>query len=70
MYNNVYRVTLAGRDRPVILRVAPEEHRQFRGEWHLMRNEYASRPWLAVIAPLIPQVLAADWSHEVIARDG
>ncbi|WP_328916122.1 MULTISPECIES: phosphotransferase family protein [unclassified Streptomyces] len=69
MYNNVYRVTLAGRDRPVILRVAPDEGRQFRSERHLMRNEYASQPWLAVIAPLMPQVLAADWSHEVLGRD-
>ncbi|MCB5911076.1 phosphotransferase family protein [Streptomyces pinistramenti] len=69
MYNNVYRVNLAGRDRPVILRVAPEEGRQFHSERHLMRNEYGSVPWLAVIAPLMPQVLAADWSHKVIGRD-
>lgn len=69
MYNNVYRVTLAGQARPVILRVAPEDSRQFRSERQLMRNEYASQPWLTVIAPLTPQVLAADWSHEVIGRD-
>ncbi|MFF0579813.1 phosphotransferase family protein [Streptosporangium saharense] len=69
MYNSVYRVALSGRDRPVILRVAPPEARQFRSERHLMRNEFASLPWLAVIAPLMPQVLAADWSHEVIDRD-
>lgn len=69
MYNNVYRVLLAGQAEPVILRVAPEEGRQFRSERHLMRNEYASQPWLAVIAPLMPRVLAADWSHEVIGRD-
>lgn len=69
MYNNVYRLTLAGRPQAVILRVAPPEPRQFRSEHQLMRNEYASQPWLAVIAPLMPQVLAADWSHEVIARD-
>lgn len=69
MYNNVYRVTLADQARPVILRVAPEESRQFRSERHLMRNEFASLPWLAVIAPLMPQMLAADWSHEVIGRD-
>ncbi|MFJ2170774.1 phosphotransferase family protein [Streptomyces griseofuscus] len=69
MYNNVYRVTLAGRAEPLILRVAPTESRQFRSERCLMRNEHASQPWLAVIAPLMPQVLAADWSHEVIGRD-
>lgn len=69
LYNNVYRLALAGRERPVILRVAPEDGRQFRSEQHLMRNEYASLPWLSVISPLMPQVIAADWSHEVIGRD-
>ena len=69
MYNNVYRVALAGRDQPVILRVAPEEHRQFRSERHLMRNEFASLPWLAPIAHLMPQVIAADWTGQVIGRD-
>ncbi|MGV9772339.1 phosphotransferase family protein [Streptosporangium sp. NPDC003464] len=69
MYNTTYRITVTGQERPVILRVAPEPERQFRSERQLMRNEYASVPWLAVIAPLTPQVIAADWSHEVIGRD-
>ncbi|WP_372350812.1 phosphotransferase family protein [Streptomyces sp. KL116D] len=69
MYNNVYRVALAGREQPVILRVAPEEGRQFRSERHLMRNEFASVPWLAAISPLMPQVITVDWSHDVIGRD-
>lgn len=69
MYNNTYRLTLAGRRRPVILRVAPEPRRQFLSERELMRNEYASVPWLSVVAPLMPRVIAADWSHEVIGRD-
>ncbi|MER5440823.1 aminoglycoside phosphotransferase family protein [Streptomyces sp. NPDC002790] len=69
MYNNTYKIELAGHNRPVILRVAPEPTRQFRSEQHLMRNEYASVPWLAVIAPLMPRVIAADWSHEIVRRD-
>ncbi|MEU9214520.1 aminoglycoside phosphotransferase family protein [Streptomyces sp. NPDC048415] len=69
MYNHVYRVVLAGRARPVVLRVAPEEERQFRSERRLMRNELASLPWLAPIAHLMPQVIAADWTGQVIARD-
>ncbi|MFD8259566.1 phosphotransferase family protein [Streptomyces griseoluteus] len=69
MYNSTYKVELAGQDRPVVLRVAPEPGRQFRSEQQLMRNEYASVPWLAVIAPLMPRVIAADWSHQVIGRD-
>ena len=68
-YNSVYRVELAGRDDAVILRAAPEEAVQFGSELHLMRNEYASQPWLAAIAPLMPQVLAMDWSHDIVDRD-
>ncbi|MGW6197358.1 phosphotransferase family protein [Kribbella sp. NPDC055110] len=68
-YNSVYRVELGGRDAPVILRAAPEDAAQFGSEVHLMRNEYASVPWLTAIAPLMPQVLAVDWSHDVIDRD-
>ena len=69
MYNNTYRLTVAGQDHDVVLRVAPEPVRQFRSERQLMRNEYATIPWLSSIAPLLPRVIAADWSHEVIGRD-
>lgn len=68
MYNNTYRVDI-GEDRPVILRVAPEPARQYRIERHLMRNEYASAPYLAPIAPMIPRTLAADFTQEIIGRD-
>ncbi|QIZ37037.1 phosphotransferase family protein [Saccharopolyspora sp. ASAGF58] len=68
MYNNTYRVDLGG-DRPVILRIAPEPGRQARSERELMRNEHASVPFLAPIAPMIPHTLAADFTHEIIGRD-
>jgi aminoglycoside phosphotransferase (APT) family kinase protein len=67
MYNNTYRVEVDGT--PVILRVAPEPARQFRTEREFMRNEYASLPYLAPIASLLPRTLAADFTHEVIGRD-
>ncbi|MEO3891054.1 hypothetical protein [Nonomuraea sp. B5E05] len=34
-----------------------------------MRNEYATVPHLAKIAPLMPRVIAADWTHEFVGRD-
>lgn len=68
MYNSTYRVEIAGAE-PVILRVAPAPDRQFRSERELMRNELASAPWLTPIAPLMPRVIAADWSRSVIGRD-
>lgn len=69
MYNNTYRVELVGQPRPVVLRIAPEPAKQFGSERQLMRNEYATVPWLTALAPMMPRVLAADWSHEVIGRD-
>ncbi|MFE2585452.1 phosphotransferase family protein [Streptomyces sp. NPDC059378] len=69
MYNTTLRVTVTGEDRPVILRVAPAPERQFRSERALMRNEFATLPYLAPIAPLMPRLIAADFTHEVIERD-
>lgn len=68
-YNSAYRVTLAGADRPVILRVAPAPGRQFRIEREMMRAEHAVLPFLAPIAPLLPRALAADFTHDLIGRD-
>ncbi|MEV0165839.1 phosphotransferase family protein [Nonomuraea fuscirosea] len=69
MYNTTYKVTVEGLDRPVVMRFAPEPARQFASERELMRNEYATLPYLSVIAPLMPRVVAADWSHDLIGRD-
>ena len=69
MYNTTYQVTIAGQERAVIARIAPEAERQFTSERALMRNEYASLPYLAALAPLLPRVLAADFTHEVVGRD-
>ncbi|AHH99345.1 phosphotransferase family protein [Kutzneria albida] len=68
MYNNTYRVELAGQ-RPVILRVAPEPARQYRIERDLMRNEHASVPYLAPLAAMLPRTLTVDFTHELIGRD-
>ncbi|MCX5356224.1 aminoglycoside phosphotransferase family protein [Streptomyces mirabilis] len=69
MYNTTYRLLAEGLDRPVILRIAPAPQRQFTSERELMRNEYATVPFLATIADLVPRVLAADWSREITGRD-
>jgi aminoglycoside phosphotransferase (APT) family kinase protein len=72
-YNSTYRIALdrAGRDwdKTVILRVAPEPGRQTRAERSLMRNEYASAPYLAPIAALMPRTIMVDFTHEVVGRD-
>lgn len=49
--------------------MAPAPERQFASEHELMRNKYATVPFLAPIADLIPRVLAADWSQEITGRD-
>lgn len=69
MYNTTYRITAEGLQKPVILRIAPAPERQFVSERELMRNEYATVPYLATIASLVPRMLFADWSQEIIGRD-
>lgn len=65
-YNNTYRVDVG---QPAILRVAPEAARESRITRELMRNEYASTPYLAPIAALLPRTLAVDFTHEIVDRD-
>jgi aminoglycoside phosphotransferase (APT) family kinase protein len=67
MYNSTFLVEFP--DREVVLRVAPPQSKQYASERHLMRNEHAARPFLAGIATLLPQLLAVDFTHEVLDRD-
>ncbi|WP_329561381.1 phosphotransferase family protein [Kitasatospora sp. NBC_01266] len=68
MYNTTYRVDLEQHG-PFILRIAPEQARQYRSERGLMRNEHASVPYLAPIAALMPRTVAADFTHDLVDRD-
>lgn len=68
LYNNTYLAHI-NEMRPVILRVSPHPTRQFRSERNLMRNEHASLPFLAPIAPLLPGILMADFTHQILERD-
>jgi aminoglycoside phosphotransferase (APT) family kinase protein len=68
LYNNTYLIHIVGMQ-PVILRVSPHLTRQFRMEKNLMRNEYASLPFLAPIAPLLPRILMVDFTHQILDRD-
>jgi aminoglycoside phosphotransferase (APT) family kinase protein len=70
MYNSTWVVETQAYPEPVVLRVAPDQHLQFRSEWQLMRNEYAVQPFVsAALSGFLPRVIAADWSHQVIDRD-
>ncbi|MGH3868396.1 MAG: phosphotransferase family protein [Pseudonocardiaceae bacterium] len=70
MYNSTFIVETQAHPEPVVLRVAPDQDKQFRSEWQLMRNEYAVQPYVAaVLSGYLPRVIAADWSHQVIDRD-
>jgi aminoglycoside phosphotransferase (APT) family kinase protein len=67
-YNSTYRVDLEDLN-PVILRVAPEPARQRDWDRDAMRNEYAAAPFFAVLGPLVPRILAADFTRQLINRD-
>ncbi len=34
-----------------------------------MRSEYAAAPWLVGLGPLVPRVVGADFTHQVVDRD-
>jgi aminoglycoside phosphotransferase (APT) family kinase protein len=67
-YNSVVRVDLLDRD-PVVVRVAPREAQQLRSERHWLRSEYVATPYLMRLAPLVPLLIGADFTHELIDRD-
>jgi aminoglycoside phosphotransferase (APT) family kinase protein len=68
--NSTYRITRAGHP-DVILRVAPPETHPhlFRHEQRLLRREYYIQPFLAPIGYLLPALVAADFTHQLIDRD-
>jgi aminoglycoside phosphotransferase (APT) family kinase protein len=68
-FNIVYALRLAGRAQ-VILRVAPPSTQYVPyHEADLMRHEHAIQPYLAPLAPLLPQTLSIDFTHQVLDRD-
>jgi len=67
-YNTALRVGLADGS-TVVLRIAPRPGRQMRSERHWLRSEYAAAAWLTGLGPLVPRVLGADFTHQVIGRD-
>lgn len=67
-YNSTYRLDLE-RQAPVILRIAPSPRRRSPYDRDAMRNEYAAAPFLAPLGLLVPRILAADFTHQVIDRD-
>jgi aminoglycoside phosphotransferase (APT) family kinase protein len=40
-----------------------------RSERYWLRSEYAATAWLVGLGPLVPRVLGADFTHQVIGRD-
>jgi aminoglycoside phosphotransferase (APT) family kinase protein len=68
LYNNTYLIKLESM-LPVILRVSPPMGRLAKSDRNLMRNEYATLPFFAPIALLLPKVILADFTHQLIDRD-
>lgn len=69
MFNTTLRVDGEGFGGPVIVRVAPRPRLQARSERDLMRTEHAVCPFLAPIAHLVPRILFADFTRQVLPRD-
>jgi aminoglycoside phosphotransferase (APT) family kinase protein len=67
-YNTAFRVELA-ESPTAVLRIAPRPAKQMRSERHWLRSEYTATAWLVGLGPLVPRVLGADFTHQVIGRD-
>ncbi|MBF6589248.1 MAG: aminoglycoside phosphotransferase family protein [Ktedonobacterales bacterium] len=68
-FHSIYLLDLAERGE-VILRAAPRPAREV--PWHeadLMRREQSIQPYFAPIAPLLPQTLMVDFTHQILDRD-
>ncbi|CAN5467336.1 hypothetical protein BH10CHL1_BH10CHL1_10600 [soil metagenome] len=68
-FNSTYLIELADITK-VILRVAPpvDSTSNWEDAW-LMRREVAIQPCFSAISPLMPKILAIDFTHQVIERD-
>jgi Ser/Thr protein kinase RdoA (MazF antagonist) len=68
-YNTTLRVDLVGGRDPVVVRLAPPPRDQLGFERLWLRSEYVATPHLARLGPLVPRVLGADFTHELVDRD-
>src|SRR5512133_1465854 len=70
MFNNTFLLTNAD-SRKLILRISPphDHPHLFSNERYLLRREYALSPFQAAAAPLMPTIIAADFTCQVLNRD-
>lgn len=69
-FNNAFRLTAAD-GRRWVLRISPrwDHPLLFHVERHLLRREHALTPWLAAAGPLVPEVVATDFTGALLPRD-
>lgn len=69
LFNSTYRIDLTN-DSKFVFRVAPHlSSRVFFNEKDLLRREYTLHPYFGAISNLIPKIVFADFSHELLNRD-
>jgi aminoglycoside phosphotransferase (APT) family kinase protein len=68
-FNETYLIELAGKTK-VILRAAPPPTADlYWDDAALMRREHHILPYFASIAALMPKIILADFTHQVVGRD-
>jgi aminoglycoside phosphotransferase (APT) family kinase protein len=69
LFNNTFLIVLEKGDQ-AILRIAPDRtSRVFFNEVDLLRREYMLHPYFGAVSHLIPKIVFADFSHQLIDRD-
>ncbi len=68
-FNTTYKVYSENKN-PVIFRIAPKSDMEiYTHEKYLLRHEYEVQPFLSPIAQLVPRILFADFTRNIIDRD-
>jgi aminoglycoside phosphotransferase (APT) family kinase protein len=68
-FNNTYLIDMEGQNK-VVLRVAPALDKAIsEDERHLMRREYLIQPFLTGLGQIVPKILMADFTRQIINRD-
>jgi aminoglycoside phosphotransferase (APT) family kinase protein len=69
-FNTVYRLEFDDRE-PLVLRVAPDDDRLSPADRvaHGMRNSHAAEPFFVAAGVVVPRVVRADFTHDIVGRD-
>ncbi|HNB53002.1 MAG TPA: aminoglycoside phosphotransferase family protein [Anaerolineales bacterium] len=68
-FNETYLIKFPGKAKAVLRAAPPHTSDLFWDEVALMRREHAMYPYFAAVGSLMPKILLADFTHQLVGRD-